>query len=160
MLSMIETIEMPQITEMTPQHYAYLHLVVPAKDIRSAMGPGLKEVYDAVQAQGMKPAGAWFAHHLKRPNEFFDFEICVPVASPIEPVGRIKAGEIPPVKVARTVYRGNYSGLPGAWGEFMAWIQENKLPEAQDLWERYLVSPDTTNNPEEWQTEMNKPLLG
>ena len=69
-------------------------------------------------AQGVEPVGAVFAHHLKMTPDTFDFELGVKVAAPVKATGRVKPGELPAVKVARTVYSGPYEGLPSAWVEF------------------------------------------
>jgi hypothetical protein len=90
---------------------AFLHLIVPREEIREVMGPGIGGVMAAIVAQGLDPAGPWYTHHLKRPDRAFDFEICVPVDMPFAPTGRVKAGEWPAMKVARTVYRGSYDRL-------------------------------------------------
>jgi hypothetical protein len=71
------------------------------------------------------PTGAWLTHHLKTPDESFDFEICVPVAKPVADAGRVRAGRLRSAKVARVVYVGPYEGLGAAWGEFRAWIAAN-----------------------------------
>lgn len=152
-------IELPRIVETTEQHFAGLHLTVPREKIRTAMGPGIREVYAAVEAQGMGPAGPWFTHHLKRPDAEFDFEICVPVRTPIAPAGRVRPGAWPAMRVARTVYRGEYEGLGAAWGKFTAWIAGEGLREAEDLWERYLIDPSCSQNPAAWRTELNRPLV-
>jgi len=156
----VTTLETPTIVETDEQPYAGLHLTIPTAQIREAMGPGLREVSEAIAAQGIATTGPWFTYHFKRPDSEFDFEICVPVAEPIAPAGRVMPGVMPRIRVARTIYRGDYSGLPAAWGEFTAWISEQGLHEAKDLWERYLVNPDSTRNPEEWRTELNRPLIG
>jgi hypothetical protein len=67
-----------------------------------------------VSAQGIGLAGPWFTHHFKMDPEIFDFEICVPVTAPVDAVGRVLAGELSAVKVARTVYHGPYEGLGAA----------------------------------------------
>jgi len=152
-------IETPQIIQTTEQHYAFVHLTVPREEIGQAMGPGLQEVYGAVAAQGITPSGPWFTHHLKRPGTTFDFEICVPVEKPIQEAGQVEPGVWPSIRVAQTVYHGDYSGLPGAWGEFEAWIEAQGLREARDLWERYVVNPDSAKNSADWRTELNRPLL-
>ena len=151
-------IETPQIVETTAQHYASLHLTVPSAEIQKIMGPGIQEVYAAVAAQNIHTSRPWFTHHFKRPDNFFDFEICVPVDEPIKTAGRVEPGVWPGMRVARTVYHGDYSGLAGAWGEFEAWIATQGLDEAKDLWEVYKINPDSSKNPAEWRTELNKPL--
>ena len=55
------------------------------------MGAGIGEAMAAVKAQGIGPAGPWFAHHLKMTPETFDFDICVPVSAPVTAVGRVKS---------------------------------------------------------------------
>lgn len=151
-------LEQPEIVQTAKQHTAILHLTVPAAEIRNVMGPGLSEVKAAVAAQNIAITGAWFTHHLHRPTGTFDFEICVPVASPISPAGRVVPSQWSAMKVARAIYRGSYEKLGEAWGEFDAWIAAQRHTPAVDLWERYLVAPDTSSDPAAWSTELNRPL--
>src|ERR1700681_690142 len=147
-------IETPKITQSAVQLVAALHLTVPREEIRTAMGPGLAEVRAAIAAQGLTPTGPWFTHHLRMDPKVFDFEICVPIARPIVPAGRVLAGQLPATRVARTVVRGHYEGLPAAWGEFEAWIAANGLTSAPELWEIYTVGPESSRNPDDWRTEL------
>jgi effector-binding domain-containing protein len=62
--------------------------------------------------------------------------------------------------VARTVHHGGYEGLPLAWGKFLAWVADGGHTPAPDLWERYLVGPESSPDPADWRTELNQPLLG
>jgi effector-binding domain-containing protein len=91
------------------------------------------------------------------PN-IFDFELGVKVSAPVKATGRVKPGELPAAKVARTVYSGPYEGLPAAWGEFEIWIKANGHERATDLWELYSVGPQSTPDPAGWRTELNRPL--
>jgi effector-binding domain-containing protein len=150
----------PHITETTEKLTAVLHLTVPRAEIQNVMGPGIGEVMAAVAAQGLTPAGPWFTHHLRRPADTFDFEICVPVPAPLTATGRVKPGLWPAMRVARTVYRGGYEGLGAAWGEFLAWVEGKGHTPTPDLWERYLVGPETSPDPAEWRTELSQPLAG
>ena len=151
-------IETPQITEAAERLIAFIPLVVPRDQIRQVMGPSIREVYAAISAQGIAPVGPWFTHHRRRPEDTFDFDVCVPVATPVSDVGRVKAGRSPAARVARTVYTGPYEGLPGAWGEFCDWIEANGHTPREDLWECYLVGPESSPDPSTWRTELNRPL--
>lgn len=153
-------IDTPQITQTTAQQTAVIHLTIPRSEMRTAMGPGISEVLAAVKAQGIGPAGPWFTHHLKMDPATFDFEICVPVTTPVTPVGRVKAGHWPAMKVARTVHHGGYEGLGDAWGEFQTWVKANGLTPAPDLYECYVAGPETSLDPANWRTELNSPLIG
>lgn len=152
-------IETPQILTTPVRDLAVIHLTVPASEIRNVMGPGLQELRAGVEAQGIAITGPWLTHHLKTPDSSFDFEIAVPVASPVKPAGRIKPGQWPAIRVARTVYHGGYEGLGAAWGELMSWIKNNGHQSAKDLWEVYSVGPESGSDSTKYRTELNRPLL-
>jgi effector-binding domain-containing protein len=152
-------IDEPQIVMTTEQKTAFIHLTVPRDEIRNVMGPGYTEVTAALATQGIAATGPWFTHHLKMDPAIFDFEICVPVASPVSPVGRVRAGRLPASRVARTIYHGPYEGLGEAWAEFQAWIAAQGHAAAEDLWEVYAAGPETGRDPATWRTELNRPLV-
>ena len=151
-------IDTPHIAQTAAQHTAVIRLTVPRAEIQHVMGPGYREVMAAVAAQGIAPAGPWLTHHLRMDPDTFDFEICVPVATPISAAGRVQPGRLPAATVARTVYRGRYEGLSAAWGEFMAWIAAQGHAPAPDLWEIYVAGPESSPDPANWRTELNRPI--
>jgi effector-binding domain-containing protein len=151
-------IEMPQIVDATAQLTAYIPLAIPRSEIQHVMGPGLMELMGALAAQGIAPTGPWLTHHLRMDPDVFDFEICLPVAVPVAAVGRVRPGQLRAARVARTVYHGGYEGLGPAWGEFEAWLAANGYQGEADLWECYLVGPESSPNPADWRTELNRPL--
>src|SRR3989304_6054390 len=140
-------IDKPQIVQTVAQHPAIIHLTIPREEIRNVVGPGLGEVMAAVAAQGISPAGPWFTHHLRMDPDTFDFELSVPVTSPISPSGRVQAGQLPAATVARTIYHGPYEGLGSAWAEFDAWITAQGHASGPDLWECYLAGPESNSDP-------------
>jgi effector-binding domain-containing protein len=91
--------------------------------------------------------------------EVFDFELGVPVTRAVEPSGRVIPGKLPAARVARTVYHGPYEGLGAAWGEFEQWITAAGHSPAPDLWEFYVRGPESSPDPADWRTELNRPLL-
>jgi effector-binding domain-containing protein len=104
--------------------------------------------------------GAVFAHHLSMDDpKTFDFELGVPVSSRVSPRGRVEAGERPVTRVAQTVYHGPYEGLPEAWGKFHEWVKSSGHEWASDIWECYVVTPDSEPDPANWRTQLNRPLL-
>jgi effector-binding domain-containing protein len=153
-------IDTPRIEKTAPQPIAVIHLTVPRSGIREVMGPGLGELRAAVVAQGIAADGPWFTHHLRMHPDTFDFEIGVPVTAPVVPTGRVKGGEWPAMTVARTVFHGTYEGLGPAWGELDAWVAASGHTPAPDLWERYVAGPESSRDPTDWRTELNRPLAG
>jgi effector-binding domain-containing protein len=151
-------IDPPQFVNSEAQPAAVIRLKIPRSEIQAVMGPAMAEVVAAAQAQGIGPAGPLFSHHFRMTPDVFDFEVGVPVTGPVKPVSRVQPGALPAARVVRTVYHGGYEGLAGGWGEFDAWLQANSHPTAANLWERYLTGPETSPNPADWRTELNRPL--
>jgi effector-binding domain-containing protein len=158
-------IENPHITETQSQAAAVVHLVIPRHRMCVEMPPAIDEILAVLTAQGLKPQGPLFVHHLKQSANDFDFEVGFPVEAPVAPSGRVKAGELPAAKVARTIYHGDYEGLYAAWDEFGKRLQSEGilaregLTSAATLWEVYVVGPQSSSDPRQWQTELNLPLV-
>src|SRR5258706_6155505 len=137
----------PQIIDTNVQETAVIRLTVPRSEMMKVFGPAVGELMAALAAQGVEPVGAVFAHHLKMSPDTFDFELGVKVSAPVKAAGRVKPGQLPAAKVARTIYSGPYEGLPSAWGEFDKWMKANGHEQAANLWELYSVGPHSTSDP-------------
>ena len=151
-------IDTPTLVKSPEQLIAYMHFEVPRSEIQIVMGPGLHELRRTAAAQEIAVVGPWFTRHLRMSPDFFDFEICLPVASAVEPTKRVRAGRLAEANVVRSVYQGPYEGLGAAWAELMSWIAANGLKTRADLWERYLSGPDDNPDPSTFRTELNRPL--
>jgi effector-binding domain-containing protein len=151
-------ISIPEIIQTKAEEAAVIHLTVPRSAMMKVFGPAVGELMAALAEQAVKPVGAVFAHHLKMSPDTFDFELGVKVSAPVKAAGRVKPGELPAAKVARTVYSGPYEGLPSAWGEFNKWLEANGYEQAENLWELYSVGPQSSPDPANWRTELNRPL--
>jgi effector-binding domain-containing protein len=152
-------IDAPRIVQTAAVPMAFIPLTVPRSQIQSVMGPGLGEVMAALRAQGITPAGPWFTHHLRMDPGFFDFEICVPVSSPVRAAGRVQPGTLAAATVARTIHHGPYEGLGAAWQALRDWVAAGGRKAAPSLWEVYLTDPGASPDPASWRTELNQPLL-
>ena len=152
-------IETPQLLQTQTQLTAIIRLQIPKHEIQQAMGAGLQELHAAVAAQNIAAPGPWFTHHLKMSPSTWDFEICLPVTKTVRAVGRVEASEWSAMKVARTVYHGDFGGLGDAWGELASWMKTQGHAAASDLWECYLVGSESSQEPSAWRTQLNRPLL-
>lgn len=151
-------ISTPQIIQTTAQEAAVIRLTIPRHEMMQQFGPAVGELLTELNAQGIEPIGGVFAHHLQMTADTFDFELGIKVTAPVTDRGRVRRGALPAVKVARTIYSGPYEGLPGAWNEFTSWMKANSVDQAEDLWELYSVGPQSSPDPADWRTELNKPL--
>lgn len=152
------TIETPWIAEVGAQVAAVVRIAVPRARIAEVMEPSIGELMSTLNAQGIAPAGPLFAHHLGTDEAGFDFELGVPVATAVSASGRVRAGALPGGRVARSVYRGGYEGLYAAWDELGDWVRAQGYRGGPNLWERYLVGPESGADPVDWRTELNLPL--
>jgi len=151
-------LETPKIVRAEAMPAAVIHVVIPRAEIQGVMGPAIGEVMSVVAAQEMTPAGPIFAHHLKMSREKFDFEVGVPVATPVTPSGRVVASTFPGGLVARAVYHGPYEELFSAWSKFGKWVAEQGVTPEPHLWEVYRVGPESGPDSAMWETELNQPL--
>jgi len=151
-------LETPQVVHTDEQLTAIIHLTVSRAEIGTVMGPAIAEVLAVIAAQGIAPAGPCFSFHWKRPSDTFDFEVGFPVSGPIAAAGRVIMSKLPAAKVVRTTYRGGYDGLGAAWGEFCAWLDTEGFRAQDCLWECYRSGPESSDDPDTWRTELNRPL--
>jgi effector-binding domain-containing protein len=147
-----------QITESPARMAAVVRLNVPMMELPSVMGPAIGEIMAALAAQGLAPAGPVFSHYLSMDSGMFDFEVGVPVSVPVVPSGRVRLGQLPAARVARTTYQGPYEGLHNAWREFGVLARAQGLQPAAGLWECYVLGPEASPDPANWRTELNQPL--
>lgn len=151
-------IDPPCVLETEAQPIAILPLTVPRREMQKVMQPGLHELLAVLASQRIAPTGPCFTHHLRITPEVFDFEIGAPVAISVAAAGRVKPSLRPVLRVARTIYHGPYEGLPAAWGEFDTWIATQGHVSAVDLWETYLAHPDSSSDPAQWRTQLERPV--
>ncbi|MBV9122548.1 MAG: GyrI-like domain-containing protein [Planctomycetes bacterium] len=147
------------VGESPARSAAVIRLQVPQKELPRVMGPAIQELLAALQAQGMAPAGPVFSHYLSMDAGLFDFEVGVPVAAAVAPVGRVQPGQLPGGRVVRTTYHGPYEGLHQAWRQFGELARAQGYQPAGGFWESYVIGPETSPEAATWRTELNQ-LLG
>jgi effector-binding domain-containing protein len=148
----------PDVIQTEAQLAAVIHITVPRSEMQNVFGPAVSELMAVLAAQGIVPLSAVFAHHLTTSASDFDFELGAIIAGTVTPAGRVKPGQLPAARVARTAYTGPYEGLHGAWTEFEAWMETNGHKPAGSLWEIYSAGPQSTSDPGAWCTELFRPL--
>ncbi len=153
-------LDAPVVTRFQEVPVATIPLAIPRDHIQQMMGPAFDELMASLEVQGIASTGPWYSHHFAMYPDTFDFEIGVPVATPITPVGRVRRGTRRPFRVVRMVHGGGYEGLGAAWERFGTWIAAQGLRPTEDLWEVYAVGPESSEDPAQWRTELYRPLIG
>ena len=152
-------IAVPDVTEIASRGVAAIHIVTPPAKMRDVMSPARAELLAAVQAHGLRPAGPWFEHYHRATADTFDFDVCVPVTTPVVSIGRVEPRAISKERVVRTTYTGGYEGLPGAWAAFRRWLEAHEVATRADFFQCYVVGPESTQDPSLWKTELRRPLV-
>lgn len=151
-------IEPAEILTVPSQPAAVIPLRIPRAEMPRVMRPAIEELFAALGAQGVAPAGPVFAHHREITREFFDFEVGVPVARAILAAGRVRPGERPGGLMARTVYAGPYEGLGAAWEAFDDWMVAEGYIPGGNVVESYLRGPESGPDSSMWRTEFLRPV--
>ncbi|MFX5358855.1 hypothetical protein ABTD15_19170, partial [Acinetobacter baumannii] len=83
-------INTPTIIKMRARHIAFIHVTVPrtlvegkpqgnTESMKEAIHGAFAELLPVLKEQKIDVVGPWFAHHLQKPAENFDFEISFPI---------------------------------------------------------------------------------
>ena len=151
-------IDTPKIVTTEGKLTAVIHLEIPRDQMPAHFGPAMEELLSVLATQQIEPQGAAFAYHFRMPPGRFDFELGFIVDATVMATGRVRASQLPATKVARTIYTGPYEGLHDAWGQLNTWTDSQSLKRAEELWEHYVVGPQTTTNPTEIQDRAQSPI--
>jgi len=154
-------LDTPHISFSAAQPLAVIRLTATREQLPDAISLAISELLATLAALDVEPAGPWFKRHLRWGSTQFEVEVevGVPVPAPVAPSGRVRAGQMAAVRVARAVYHGAYEGLPEAWQEFDAWLGQTGLKTGRDWWDSYAVGPESSDDADDWRTELCRPLV-
>ena len=122
--------------------------------IGEVMGPLFGEVYGRIKQGGQEPSGMPFAIYHSMDGDAIDLECGMPIASPMEGVGRVQAGELPAGTVAMVTHMGPYDTLRQTWAALTEW----SLQPAGAPWEVYVTDPDAEPDQSKWRTDIFFPV--
>lgn len=122
----------------------------------------LPEIVSYMKEHTIKASGKPFTlnHQVDLINNTVMFSVCIPVKERIITEGTILTGFLEPQKTFKSVFKGNYKFLPTVWPSIYKTIQEKGYTPVQKgfSFEIYTVSPEDTENPAEWLTEIYVPI--
>jgi effector-binding domain-containing protein len=105
-----------------------------------------KNIYGALQKQGLKPAGPPMTIYTATDDTGFEYQAGVPVAEePKSPPGEgLAVGKSPEGKALKFIHRGSYDAMDSTYEAITNYLDEKRL-EARDLFvEFYVTDPLTT----------------
>ena len=146
----VETIE--------PQAAAVIRAEVPMAELTSVFDRGFREVMQAIEAQGVAPAGPPFGFYPRMPGETVAVVVGFPVAGPVTADGDVEPFELPGGRVVTGTHVGPYDTLSATYEELMAWTQAEGLTLGEGMWEIYTSDPSAEPDPATWRTNIVWPL--
>jgi effector-binding domain-containing protein len=160
----------PQITHRAAQPYAGVSASVTMATI-SSVADRIPEIFGWLAARHIAPAGPPFSrYHVIDMDRQLVVEAGIPVASPVEPEGDIRAGTLPAGQFAVMTHTGAPDTLAAATADLLAWGKERGLAwdvsqtDAGESWgcraEFYLTNPAEQPDASQWQTELVFRLAG
>lgn len=141
LLGVRETIKMSEMSEMS-----------------DFMGRAFGTAAAELGKQGAFPAGPAISMYHGMPTDTVDVTAGFPAPRPITPTPGVVVETLPGGPAIEAIHTGPYDTLTQTYGELNAWLAEQKLDLATDMWEEYLVGPDTEPDPAKWQTRIVFPL--
>ena len=118
-----------------------------------------KNVYGALQKQGIKPAGPAMTIYTATDDTGFEYQAGVPVdAEPKGPLPEgIAAGKSPEGRALKFVHRGSYDAMDSTYEAITNYLDERKL-EARDLFVEYYVTDPLTTQEDNLVIEVYVPV--
>jgi len=111
-----------------------------------------------IENQGVEQAGSPIAMYHGIPADIIDIAPRFPISQPITPANGTVVATLPGGPAIETIHTGIYDSMTGTYDELMAWLEEQHIAVPEDMWEEYLVGPDTEAEPAKWQTRIFVPL--
>jgi effector-binding domain-containing protein len=148
------------LKKVEPQLIASVRAVMPNY---GTLGQLYGEIFGYLGSQGITiPAGPtlFICYDTEFKEKDVDIEAGVPIAKAIPDSGRVKIYELPGMEQAAcTVYKGPYENIGEAYSAIMAWAESNSYRITGPDRELYLTSPTDTQNPAEYVTEIQFPVM-
>lgn len=114
----------------------------------------------AIQDQGLQPAGAPFCHYLSfdEATGLTIYLTGIPVADKGKDSEGVMAKKYPGIKVIQAIHTGPYEELMSSYQKFMEYIAANQIETTEEAFEFYITDPRQETNVMKWQTLIAFPL--
>jgi effector-binding domain-containing protein len=111
--------------------------------------------------QGGHPAGPPVAIYYGQPTDTVTVTAGFPALGPMKPADAssgLVLAELRGGPATTAIHIGPYDQLSVTYGKISAWMFEHQLKPTSEMWEEYLVGPDSVADPALWQTRIVFPV--
>lgn len=143
-------------------YYLYQTVSCKNEDAEKHMTKMFPEIVDYMTTNHIEASGKPFTlnHQVDLVNNTVMFSVCIPVKERIITEGTILTGFLAPQKTFKAIFKGNYKFLPTIWPTIYKTLEESGYAVVQKgfSFEIYTISPQDTEDPTEWLTEIYIPI--
>ncbi len=147
-----------EIVERAAQPTATIRLQCKASELTASIATVFPEVIGCIMAGGAKMAGVPFTRFHRLDGELLDVEAGIPVVSPIEGKGRVKASELPAGRTLVMWHFGTYDQPKVTHGLLLDHAAEHDLEPRGGSWECYWTDPGMVPDSSKWRTQLFLPV--
>ena len=145
----------PELASTGAVTTAAIRRTVPMDEMASFYDTAFRTLVEALDRQGIAPAGPAFGLYHGAPTETADVEAGFATDRPVEADGDVVASSLPAGRVARLVHRGAYDALGESWERLHSWAVAQGLQPGSTMWEVYVTKPSPDMDPADLRTELN-----
>jgi effector-binding domain-containing protein len=148
----IERVELPEVT------LAAVRRTVPMSELSGFYDKAYGQVAQALGAAGVTPGGPAYGWYADMPTDTVDVAAGFPVPDGSGPFEGVETIVLPASTAVVGTYTGPYDGLPDAWSELGAWVDQHAVAGRGDFWEEYVTDPSPDGDPAANVTRLVLPL--
>jgi len=143
-------------------YYLYQTVSCRTKEASKKMEEIFPKIIEFMVANNIEASGKPFTlnHQIDLLNNTIIFSACIPIKERVITEGTILTGFLEPQKTFKTIFNGAYKFLPEVWPNIYKKLNERDYIPVQKgfSFEIYTISPNQTENPAEWVTEIYIPI--
>ncbi|MFC2172188.1 GyrI-like domain-containing protein [Acidobacteriota bacterium] len=129
------------------------------EQLSSTIAEYLEQIWKYIEIADGEVVGPPFSRCHQEKGGEIDIEAGVPIRTALPDESVIKSGELPGGEAVVTVHYGPYKRLLEADESLEAWVRQHERAPSGPSWQVYCSNPGEVPNPEEWKTEIVKPLF-
>lgn len=128
-----------------------------ATDIAAVLERDFSRIMAEMKKQGLSLAGAPFVIY-HSPGPEFELEVAMPVGTPGQTSGDIKAGTMNAGRALIARYFGPYDKTEKAHAAIDEYVKANQLTVTGAPWESYVTDPGLEKDTAKWETDVYYPI--
>lgn len=148
----------PHVVHLEPQESIAVRGEVPRAELAAFFEDAFHQAAAQAQEAGLEIVGPPFGFYPRMPDETVEVEAGFPVSRPADPRGGAHRLVLPGGRAVEAIHVGPYDSMERSYGELVAWMSEQGLEPAAQVWETYLSDPESHPDPSTWQTRIVWPV--